>query len=198
MAAKNKPNPDELPRFCTAEKLASLFACTAQWITRLTQDGVISRDAENGNLYNTSDSVKAYIKYLRDKAAGREQSSDIEDLERQKLAAEIRIKENKAGQEEYKLLEMEGKMHRSEDVLAMTTDLIYAVRGSLLALPGRLAIDVSSAQSAAEASNIIRKEVGIIMQSLSDYEYDPKKYAARVRERLKWEQQEEKGNDESS
>ena len=33
--------------------------------------------------------------------------------------------------------ELEGKMHRSEDVKAMTDDLIYAVRSALNAMPGR-------------------------------------------------------------
>ena len=52
--------------------------------------------------------------------------------------------------------ELQGKMHRSEDVAAMTTDLIYAIRGAMMALPGRLAVDVASANSPAEAAEIIR------------------------------------------
>ena len=83
--------------------------------------------------------------------------------------------------------ELKGKMHRSEDVAAMTTDLIYAIRGAMMALPGRLAVDVASANSPAEAAEIIRREVNKAMRELSNYRYDPKKYEERVRERRAWE-----------
>ena len=83
--------------------------------------------------------------------------------------------------------ELKGKMHRSEDVAAMTTDLIYAIRGAMMALPGRLAVDVASANSPAEAAEIIRREVNKAMRELSNYRYDPKKYEERVRDRRAWE-----------
>ena len=78
-------------------------------------------------------------------------------------------------------------MHRSEDVAAMTEDLIYAIRGALLALPGRLAVDVANINTAAEASELIRAEVFKVMKELSQYKYDPQKYEERVRERRDWE-----------
>ena len=83
--------------------------------------------------------------------------------------------------------ELRGKMHRSEDVAAMTEDLIYTVRGSLMALPGRLAVDVAATATPAEAAEIIRKEVHALMRELANYQYDPQKYEERVRERRKWE-----------
>ena len=87
-------------------------------------------------------------------------------------------------------------MHRSEDVAAMTEDLIYTVRGSLMALPGRLAVDVTSAQTAAESADIIRAEVFKVMQELSQYRYDPQKYEERVRDRMKWETEREADSDD--
>ena len=83
--------------------------------------------------------------------------------------------------------ELQGKRHRSEDVAAMTEDLIYTIRGALLALPGRLAVDTSTAKSPNEAAEIIRKEVHAVMQDLSEYRYDPKKYEERVRARHNFE-----------
>ena len=77
----------------------------------------------------------------------------------------------------------------SEDVAAMTEDLIYTIRGSLMALPGRLAMDVAAVSTAAEASEIIRKEVYEIMIDLSRYKYDPAKYEERVRTRRDWMEQ---------
>ena len=80
-----------------------------------------------------------------------------------------------------------GKMHRSEDVEAMTADLIYTIRGSLLALPGRLAVDVAAVKTPAEAAEVIRREVALLMQELTQYRYDPKKYEERVRKRMDWD-----------
>ena len=77
-------------------------------------------------------------------------------------------------------------MHRCEDVEAVMTDLVYSIRSMLVALPGRLAVDVSSAATAAEASDIIRAEVYKILEELAGYKYDPEVYARRVRDREGW------------
>ena len=69
----------------------------------------------------------------------------------------------------------------------MTTDLIYAIRGAMMARPGRFAVDVAASQSPAEAAEIIRREVNKAMRELSNYRYDPKKYEERVRKRRAWE-----------
>lgn len=82
--------------------------------------------------------------------------------------------------------ELQGKMHRSEDVAVFMDDLIFTMRAALMALPGRLAVDVAAAQSAAEASDIIRKEVNKIMSEIAEHQYDPKAYAERVRDRMNW------------
>ena len=91
---------------------------------------------------------------------------------------------------------MTGKMHRSEDVAAMTEDLVYAIRGSLLALPGRLAVDLADMDDPAEISEYIRREIYKVMDELSRYEYDPKKYDERVRERLKFDARPRGGEEE--
>ena len=81
-------------------------------------------------------------------------------------------------------------MHRSEDVAAMTEDLIYTIRGMLVALPGRLAVDVASVDTPAEAAELLRREIFKVMAELANYRYDPKKYEERVRERRDWGTQE--------
>lgn len=133
------------------------------------------------------ESVRAYTKYLRDKAAGRAEKGVPEDKELEKFEAEVKIKKAKADIAELEAQELQGIMHRSEDVAAMTEDLIYTVRDSLLALPGRLAVDVAGAGTAAEAAEIVKREVYAVMKELSQYQYDPAKYAERVRDRMDWE-----------
>ena len=57
-------------------------------------------------------------------------------------------------------------------------------------------MDVTSAQTAAEAADIIRAEVFKVMQELSQYRYDPQKYEERVRDRMKWETEREADSDD--
>ena len=188
MATARKSKAEETPGYCKTEDLANLFGLTGQWINQLTRDGVIKRrDTPAGKRYNVVESVRAYTQYLRDKAANRADKGVPEDKELEKFEAEIKIKKAKADIAELEAQELQGIMHRSEDVAAMTEDLIYTVRDSLLALPGRLAVDVAGASTAAEAAEIVKREVYAVMKELSQYQYDPAKYAERVRERMDWE-----------
>ena len=197
MATARKNKAEETPGYCKTEDLANLFGLTGQWINQLTRDGVIKRrETPAGKRYNVVESVRAYTQYLRDKAASRADKGIPEDKELEKFDAEVRIKRAKAEIAELEAQEVQGIMHRSEDVADMTEDLIYTVRGSLMALPGRLAVDVTSAQTAAEAAGIIRAEVFKVMQELSQYRYDPQKYEERVRDRMKWETEREADSDD--
>ena len=198
MATARKSKSEETPGYCKTEDLANLFGLTGQWINQLTRDGVIKRrETPAGKRYNVVESVRAYTQYLRDKAAGRAEKGIPEDKELEKFDAEVRIKRAKAQIAELEAQEVQGLMHRSEDVAAMTEDLIYTIRGSLMALPGRLAADVVNVRTAAEAAVVIRTEVYKLMDELSQHRYDPQKYEERVRNRMKWESgREVDGDDE--
>ncbi len=188
MATPRKGKIEESPGYCKSEDLASLFGLTGQWINQLTRDGVLKkRDTPAGKRYNVVESTRSYVQYLRDKAAGRGEKGIPESKELEKFEAEVRIKQAKAQIAELEAQELQGIMHRSEDVAALTEDLLYTVRDSLLALPGRLAVDAAGAATAAEAAEIIKREVYLVMGELSSYTYDPKKYAERVRERMDWQ-----------
>ena len=198
MATARKARAEETPGYCKTDDLANLFGLTRQWINQLTGDGVLKRrDTPAGKRYNVVESVRAYTQYLRDKAAGRAEKGIPEDKELEKFDAEVRIKRAKAQIAELEAQEVQGLMHRSEDVAAMTEDLIYTIRGSLMALPGRLAADVVNVRTAAEAAVVIRTEVYKLMDELSQHRYDPQKYEERVRNRMKWESgREVDGDDE--
>ena len=188
MATARKNRADETPGYCKTEDLANLFGCANQWINQLTRDGVLKkRDTPAGKRYNVVESTRAYVQHLRDKAAGRGEKGIPESKELEKFEAEVRIKQAKAQIAELEAQELQGIMHRSEDVAALTEDLLYTIRDSLLALPGRLAVDVAGASTAAEAAEIVKREVYAVMKELAQYQYDPAKYAERVRERMDWE-----------
>lgn len=162
-------------------ELAAVLGITARRVQQLIQDGAI--DTVRRGTINLSDALQKYIKYL-----GREGTTDADlKLERDKRKAELLLKESKAHIAEMEAEELAGTMHRSEDVAAVTEDLIYTIRSSLLSLPGRLAMDVAETKTAAEASERIKREVYTVMRDLAKYQYNPQIYAERVRERKEWE-----------
>lgn len=161
-----------------ATELATVLGISASRVYQLAKDGIISNS--HRGYYRLSDSVQQYIAFLV-----RGKDADPQDQEKQQ--AEISIKKAKAIISVLEAQELQGKMHRSEDVAAMTEDLIYTIRGMLVALPGRLAVDVASVGTPAEAAELLRKEIFKVMAELSNYRYDPQKYEERVRERRDWE-----------
>lgn len=167
-------------------KTADICAITGksnQWIGQLANQGTLpKKKTAHGAMFDMVQTLYSYITMLESRIDDKD--VDSEKAEKTKKESEAALKKAKATIATLDAKERLGQMHRSEDVAAMTEDLIYAVRGALLALPGRLAVDVMQANNSAEASEIIRAEVYKIMEELADYKYDSAKYQERVRERL--------------
>ena len=162
-------------------ELALILGPTGRTIRQLVEDGILEKVGRGRFLL--CDSVHRYIAYK----SKEKRNKDDAQIKREKEAADAAYKEAKVKIVEMEVAELQGKLHRSEDVAALTEDLIYTIRGALLSLPGRLAMDTASAKTPAEAAEIIRKEVYALMQELSHYQYDPAKYEERVRQRRDWE-----------
>lgn len=182
-----KEKPQEPAGYCTTAVLANLFDITAQWVGELTKNGIIRKhETEAGPRYNVVEATRSYVKYLREKAAGRDKDDTLSKKEEERLEAEIRIKKAKAEHAELELAELQGQMHRSEDVAKMTEQLAFTIRSLIIALPGRLAVDVADVGTAAEASRIIRRECNAVLDELANFKYDPAGYHRLVMERQKW------------
>lgn len=170
-----------------AKALANVLGLNPSRISQLRGEGILT--AEGRPLkYDLAESVQAYIKYVTDLARGR--APEDLDAASRKLAADAAYKEAKARQEEMRVAELEGRMHSAEDVEAATTELVYSVRSMLLALPGRVAVDAAG-RSAAEVSEVVRREVCAVLDDLSHFRYDPETYAQMVREREGWRSDED-------
>lgn len=171
----------------STEIMAKLFELDPRRVQQLAKEGVLPAASQRPYKFDLLPTVKAYIRYLRDRANGKEaKTADTVKAEADKLRAEADLKQSKAKIAELQLKELEGKMHRSEDVEAMTNDLVYTARSMIMALPGRLAMDVVQAGSASEASALIRAECYKILNELAGYQYDPEAYRRRVRDREGW------------
>ena len=167
--------------------IAKLFDLDVRRVQQLAKEGILPAASQRPYKFDLLPTVKAYIRYLRDRANGKEaKTADTVKAEADKLRAEADLKQSKAKIAELQLKELEGKMHRSEDVEALTNDLVYTARSMIMPLPGRLAMDVVQAGSANEASALIRTECYKILDELAGYQYDPEAYRRRVRDREGW------------
>lgn len=171
------------PVFVKTADICTMTGKSNQWIGQLKSQGDLNaKKTKYGPMYELLPNMKAYCAKLETRSGDKDEEDRKTEKERKKW--ETSIKKSKATMEALKTKEILGKMHRSEDVAAMTEDLIYTIRGALLALPGRLAVATANAKDATEASNIITQEIYAIMEDLSNYKYDAGKYAERVQERL--------------
>jgi len=167
------------------EFLANYFGLSIRRIQQLASEGIFPYTKEKGIYYfDVPVVIKKYISYLQDCLQKR--TKNTEEQERQKLDAEIRLKEARASMVELELNELKGKMHRGEDVEALFEDVAATTKSLLMALPGKLAIDISKINTPAEASERIEKDVFQILNELAEYEYSSEFFSARVQEREGW------------
>lgn len=173
----------------TGTFLARIHGKSIRWVQGLRDDGVIKQSSTGR--YKLDDAIQA----IYDRATRRQVSEDIEKANVVKVKAEATMKAAKSKIVNMEAQELSGQMHRAEDIKALTEDLVFAFRHALVSLPGRLSMDVAAAQTAPEAAAIIRREVNVILKELAQYQYDPDKYAERVRERRDWDKNDDSRED---
>ncbi|MCR4674057.1 MAG: protoporphyrinogen oxidase [Lachnospiraceae bacterium] len=177
---KYKPNEDIM---ISTRNLAAFLGMTDERVRQLEDEGVFTSTMEkNRKYFNLREAVETYVEYLKKSKASPGAIND----EARRIKADADWKEAKADIEKMKRDELAGRMHSSEDVKTVTTALVLEVRSKLLSLPGSLAKDVTDANSVSEASGIIKAAVYDLLNELVNFEYDPKQYAALVRQREEW------------
>lgn len=169
--------------------IAKIFGVSTRRVEQLKTEGIIKGQGKPTK-YDLLPTIQAYIRYLSDKANGREKRETLADLEEAKLRAEVDIKEAKAKAAQMELKELQGKMHRAEDVEAIISDHVFYLRSMLTALPGKLAVDLSGTHTAPEQAERVKQEVYYILDNLADFRYDPDEYKRRVMQRQGWENRE--------
>jgi phage terminase Nu1 subunit (DNA packaging protein) len=118
-------------------QLAKLLDITPRHIQRLTADGVLerARDVDGKELigrYELIVNVRAYVRYLRTQARLDDASeSKYAMLRNQKMAAE-------SERAELELALFKNKLHRSEDVEFILTNMLTAMKAHLLSIPSRM------------------------------------------------------------
>ena len=175
----------------TARDFGELVGISDRHVRRLIKSGKVPAKSQNPLRISVGAGLAAFISHLKESAKTEDRPVDDEKARSEKLRADADISIYKAKQEEAKWKEMAGQLHRSEDVQAMTEDLIYTIRGAITALPGKLAMNVAAEDDPNVCSNIIKQEVILVLEGLSEYEYSKERYLARMKEREGREAEEE-------
>lgn len=99
---------EDMKGYATKDTIARLFGVTGRRIEQLVSDGIIDRVKVSGGVrFELATTIQKYVKYLSDKANGRERSDAEAKLKEQKLKAEVALKES------------QGELHRLRTEIAI-------------------------------------------------------------------------------
>lgn len=175
-------------------KTADVCAATGksnQWIGQLVSQGTLFKvKTPHGVLFDAKETFLAYNRMLEERGPDPQDAEEDRKHERGRRAAELTLKASKAQMAKLELQELQGKMHRSEDVQEFWDDMGFAIRSVLLALPGRVAVEMAQATGAdaAVCASLIREECIKGLEELKLHRYDPEKYEEKVRGRMNWDE----------
>jgi len=167
------------------KEMAMVIGVSTRRVQQMIQDGTL-QTVKKGSLL-LCENVQRYIAFI----TGNQMTEEERKVEKARRAAETKLKVAKADIAMLEANELKGKMHRAEDVEALTQDMCDTIRNVLLGLPGQLAVDVSVCETPEECSVLIRDAVNSVLEELSHYTYDPAKYEERVRNREKMDERPE-------
>ncbi|MDR0719265.1 MAG: hypothetical protein LBF78_06470 [Treponema sp.] len=133
--AAEKPEPVKV-KLVSTEELAQFVGVDPRRIQQLTQEGVIKKDPGNKKTakYDFVRNVHSLLQYYRQKSDSR-RSGDSDEMVNEKLK-QISAKRKL---EELKLAQLEGNLHKAEDIERIIGAMLTRLRINLLAIPMGLA-----------------------------------------------------------
>ena len=182
------PNKTEA-QTVTVAQLATIFSITHVRVQQLAKMGVVVKSARG--TYELWRSVKGYIKYLQERAAGKGmgdgESGDYEKHRTRLYAA-------RADAQEVLAARLKGTAHDAVAVAEVMNDMVANARSRILALPTLVAPRVADEGDPAVCLEIIRDAVYEALTELTDY--NPDKVVARFYKQLESESSEAIEGDE--
>lgn len=150
--------------------IAQLFGVSVRRIQQLTQDGVLETVHISGqrNKYDLIPTIQAYIKYLSDKAYGREAKLSETELREKKLQAEIALKESQTELHQLRTAIANGKYISIEEAQADYTKFFAVLKRFCSGLPSRAVGMIGSRISPVESRELekdLNKEINDILRT---------------------------------
>lgn len=141
--------------------IAKLLLLTERRVQQLTKEGVIPK-ADRGR-YELAPAVQGYIRYLQERAVGREEDGSAD-------WSKARAKHMRARAElaEIDLARAKGAVVPVEDVAAVVADEYARVRSRVMSIAPRLSVRLSLESDAAKVEAMIRAEASAALTELSE------------------------------
>ncbi len=178
----NNGNTLDKKGYIDTKRLAKLWNLTERRIQQLAKDKIIKVEKIKGvNFYPLMEVWRQYTLYLQDLVNRRKKTE--EELEKEKLEADIRLKQAKADVAQLDLKVLKAELLRAEDVKDYIEDLCSTMKSMLNALPGKLAMDLKNITSTVECSNKIEAAISGVLVELSNYKFSRKYYQKKVSEK---------------
>lgn len=143
----------------TQREIAEHLDLTTRRVRDLSNDAGIS-------LTDSLDGIRvAYIRWLRERAAGREAKTGDLDF----VAERARLTKEQADKAEIENARLRGRFVDRDEVVAGVERILGALRARLLAMPSKFSA-LLAGRDAAEIREILDREVRVAMQDMADFE----------------------------
>lgn len=145
------------------ETIAKMFGLTSRRVRQLVEEQVIDRVGHGR--FNLVDTVNKYIIHLKLQASSNPSDIIEESYDYEKWLHE-KAKRQKA---EIELAHIKGEMHKSEDVEKVLNHMVMAFRAKMLALPSKLALQLSTIDDVNKIEAILERDIHQALSELSEY-----------------------------
>lgn len=146
------------------KQLAECLGISSRRVRQLREEGLFKLTQE-GKGYNLEKSIQEYIEYKVNAETGRRASISKEEVqaEHEEVKKQISL---------LKLRRLRRELHEASDVEAFLTDMLLRFKNRLLSVPSRLAMQIAGESDINEIIQIIKKELGAVLEELSEYDPD--------------------------
>jgi phage terminase Nu1 subunit (DNA packaging protein) len=151
-----------------AKTVGSAIGVSDRTVRRLVQEGIIVK-VKNGQ-YDLVDCTNRYIKHIQEKQSLMDK--DTAKLEQELLVEKVLLERAKKRKLEIVVAEMEGVMHRAEDIEKLWTGTVTNFKSRIRALPSKIAPQVQITSDLKEIISILRREIDETLLELSEYSAD--------------------------
>ena len=152
------------------EIIAQLFGVTVRRIQQLTQEGILpTTETAEGRRYDLVPTIQNYVKYLSEKAYGKNRSEEELQLKNRKVAAEASLKEAQGELARLKTDIAQGKYIPVEEAILDYQKFFVTFKKFALSLPSRLIGFVSGYLDPVESRRIEKDLAGEIQRLLGAF-----------------------------
>ena len=164
--AKSASKPKAETLSCTSAELADMFGVTVQNITHLINEGTVVKIGRAK--YDVVASVQNYIGKMRAREEMRKKTP--QEVETQTALVKLDHEQFKARKTELQVLELEGKLHYTDDIRAMWNNIIVAAKSKLLAIGVKAAPVIAGETDSQIIKDIIDREVRDTLKEITDFD----------------------------